>query len=674
LKNEIRPGIPRTLKTLLKKALPAGTVKGLRKLVDAGARPFKLRRAAAIGSRLERYVPGRKTALFFAPEGGVRLFLIVQAVIGKVLQEAGYNAVFLRCHLAFPRCPVKDGALLPFDASPERHAEICLQCHDQTLSVLDAYGLDYLDVRELLPPAAHERATRLMQTLPPDRLGFVHDGIAVGRLAFYDFSIAVKHTAGTALGASELARLDSYIETCLLTIEAVKAARQRIAIDTIACFDEYCMMSCARLAAQALGARVSRLMSVAYHFNGDPRRVVAIGRPTIIAEHAYRTALWRDWRDLPLPPAAVEQIASDLLFRLTGSGAHIYSPNKTADAQALLQRLGLSPERKLLAAFPSSRDELDALKFNLQGLGVSDTPAPGAFADQFEWLDALVAWVEASGEYQLVIRIHPRVGATLRDGVRSPDFERYHAKYGGPYRNCRIIWPEEKISSYDLAELADCALVSWSTMGLELARFGMPVLSGHTDIVTIAPPGEDFICLATAKDEYFAMLQRLCGGFDPASADALRLAYRWYNLFYLGNSIDMSDLAMSANQLPAYRTPANAALIKRVMIDGEEAATANLAQLRGVQDSTSAAQETAALDGQVARMVRYMATGRDAAAGAPLTVLVDPAEGVIRSLPDGTLAVRGKEIWYGHDGATIHRYSPLTARLGRIGAALAAPQ
>jgi hypothetical protein len=293
----------------------------------------------------------------------------------------------------------------------------------------------------------------------------------------------------------------------------------------------------------------------------------------------------------------------------------------------------------------------------------------GAFADQFEWLDELVEWVEASDDYQLVIRIHPRVGVTPRDDVRSPDYDLYRAKYGRQYRHCRIVWPEEKISSYDLAELADCALVSWSSMGLELARFGLPVLSGHTSVLTIAPPGEAFIALASDRRAYFAKLRQLCGPFEPGRVQALRLAYRWYNMFYLGNSIDVSDLPVTANQLPPYATPANTSIIKRVMIDGDEAMSANLETLLAMRDAGAQDRETAALRGQVARLVGFLATGRDGGASARLTVHIDGPES---TAPAGNvLLVRGREIWLDDAGTTIHRYSPLMARLGRLHAALA---
>jgi hypothetical protein len=659
------------MKSLLKSILSPGAVQDLRKLVEVSVSPFKARRAARVGSRLVHYRPDRKTVLFFAPEGGVRLYLIVQAVIGKTLQLAGYNAIFIRCYATFPRCPVKDSVQLPYDASAARHAEICLGCHDQTLSVLDKYDLDYLDVRELLHPDAWARISKEMASLPPDRLTYGYESIQVGRLAFYDFSIAVKFSSDNALGDADLVKLDSYIENCLVSIEAVKAAKQRIDFHTVACFDEYAMMSCVRQTAKSQGAQVLRMISVAYHLNGDPRHIVAMGSPTIIVEQAFRAAQWRDWSDLPLPASRVGEIADDLIFRLTGAGAHIYSPNKTQNAQALFRQLGLSTTRKLLVAFPSSRDEIDAIGFNLEALNIPAPVSAGAFASQFEWLDELVRWTEASADYQLVIRIHPRVGATPRDGVRSSDYDRYRARFGGDFRHCKIVWPEEKISSYDLAELAHCALISWSTMGLELARFGLPVVSGHTSVVTIAPPGERFIRIAAGKEEYFRQIVESSGESPRASAQALLRAYRWYNLFYLGNAIDVSDLQMNSLKLPPYRLPRRARQIEEVMVDGREAIEGNLQSMKDLSGVDAGREEVAALKGHVGRLLVFLLTGEDRRSPVHLGVKTERSSD---ERTENTLVVNGQRVTYHFAGGETSCDSPLAARLAGIHAALSAGQ
>ena len=656
------------MKRLLKRVLPRSTINTLRGAADAAARPFRLHRANSVGSRLARYRPGRKTVLFFVPEGGVRLYLIVQAVIGKTLAEAGHNAVFVRCFGVFPRCPMKDSVLLPYDATPQREAEVCLRCHTQTLSVLDAYDLDYLDAREFFDDAAAARVRDAMAGLPEDRLAFEHDGIRIGKLAFYDFAIAAKHPIEVALSPTAQIKYDRYIENCLVTIEVVKAMRKRLKFDAIACFDEYAMMSCARLAFKD-APLPARMMSVAYHFNGDPRRILAMSNPTVVKEQSWRASHWQQWRDLPLPPETIAEITGDLIFRLAGSGAHIYSPNKTTGAESLLEHFRLSGERRLLVAYPSSGDEYDALKYNMQGLGVAAELHEDAFRDQFEWLHALIEHVEASADLQLILRLHPRIGATPRDGVRSPDYDRYHREFSGAYKHCRIVWPEEKISSYDIAELADGALVSWSTVGLEMARFGMPVLTGCTSIVTVAPPGEEFIRMARNRVEYFEMLEAMTASPVPTRAKALRLAYRWYNMFYLGNSIDVLDLPITADRLPPFRLPRNAQLIESIMLGAGEAMDFNLEQLRRCQRADSPASETAALRGQIGRLVHFLVTGTDPKEAVQLTI----TEGANPSLPGpraGALWLEGNRVSYSHRGRPLQRYSPMIARLGRIHGAL----
>ena len=103
------------LKQTIKRVLPAGAIRFARGMVADLARPAKLRRARATGSRLKHYVPGRRTVLFFVPEGGVRLYLVEQAILGRTLRDLGHNVLFVRCFDVFPRCPYKDSVLMPFE-------------------------------------------------------------------------------------------------------------------------------------------------------------------------------------------------------------------------------------------------------------------------------------------------------------------------------------------------------------------------------------------------------------------------------------------------------------------------------------------------------------------------------------------------------------------------------
>ncbi len=74
----------------------------------------------------------------------------------------------------------------------------------------------------------------------------------------------------------------------------------------------------------------------------------------------------------------------------------IYSPVRTGSADDLFERLKLDPHRRVLVAFTSSLDEIEANNRYLNAMHMEPFPERQPFQDQIEWLEALVAKVEAS--------------------------------------------------------------------------------------------------------------------------------------------------------------------------------------------------------------------------------------------------------------------------------------
>src|SRR5205807_8907478 len=106
-------------------------------------------------------------------------------------------------------------------------------------------------------------------------------------------------------------------------------------------------------------------------------------------------------------------------------------------------------------------------------------------------------YVESHDDLQLAVRIHPREGPNKREGGTSQHLQKLRREFGAyQHARVRIIWPEDKTSSYDLGEAADLALVSWSSIGLELARLGVPVLTSTRGIGFL--PEGDFLAFRAA--------------------------------------------------------------------------------------------------------------------------------------------------------------------------------
>ncbi len=653
------------VKQILKRLIPQAVNRPLRRAYNgvrnALLRPVTLRQAAVVRSRLFNQVAGRPTVVFFAPEAAVTLYIRTQAALARILRSQGCNVVFVRCFELLPRCPVKDMLLMPFDASPDRQQQACLQCYRESVRQLDDFSLDYLDLREVIDEATQRRIDEAMDRLPGEGLDFDYDGINVGALAFYDFAISHKHPIGLGMSPAGRDAWMKYVRNAITAIEMTRGLLERFTPATLACFDEYAMMSAARLYARSRGISV-RMVSIAYHLNGDPRRPMAMSNLTVVKDFEWRKSQWNKWRNVPLTPALVAAGADDIVYRLTRSGTHIYSPKKTLDTTDLYAKLRLDPARRVLVAYTSSRDEHDALLLNLHGLGINPMPVNDAFGDTFEWLHALIDHVEASADLQLIVRVHPRVGVTSRDNRVAAEYQRYREEFSASYRHCRFVWPEDPISSFDLAEFADLALVSWSSICLELARLGLPVLSGNRSVMVIGPE-EGFIEHADTREKYFRSLKRLTSDMAQ-QGEQLRMCYRWYHLFNLGNAIDLSDVIGEQGEIGNVEAARHARLVKDILVHGQEALPANLEELAAQVTRDSLVEETRALRQQIGRLIEFLCTGRDPAMP-PALVLCDNSR---MPLPQqrGRLSIVGDITIYDDGNRLWRRRSKLVARLARI--------
>jgi hypothetical protein len=90
-----------------------------------------------------------------------------------------------------------------------------------------------------------------------------------------------------------------------------------------------------------------------------------------------------------------------------------------------------------------------------------------------EWVEQTIAYFVSRDDVQLVIRIHP--GELIINGTSISAV--IEAALDGIPPHFRIIKPEEKINTYDLLDITDLGLVYSTTVGLEMAMRGIPVIT-----------------------------------------------------------------------------------------------------------------------------------------------------------------------------------------------------
>jgi hypothetical protein len=133
-----------------------------------------------------------------------------------------------------------------------------------------------------------------------------------------------------------------------------------------------------------------------------------------------------------------------------------------------------------------------------------------------EWLQRTVQHFAGLPSMQLVVRIHPgeryTKGPSVADVVRQalPDLP----------ENIRLVAAGDPVNTYDLVEIADLGLVYTTTVGMEMAMSGVPVIvAGQTHYrergFTLDPDG---------WQAYFDLLERAASNPPYSALHSLRLS------------------------------------------------------------------------------------------------------------------------------------------------------
>jgi hypothetical protein len=143
-----------------------------------------------------------------------------------------------------------------------------------------------------------------------------------------------------------------------------------------------------------------------------------------------------------------------------------------------------------------------------------------------DWLALTVRHFEDPTIGQLVVRVHP--GEML--GAGHPSAEVVREALPEMPANVVVVGPDSEINTYDLIEMADLGLVYTSTVGLEMAMAGVPVVvAGETHY-----RGKGFTSDPTSTEEYLEAVDRLLAAGGEAQLGekrrelAARYAYRFF--------------------------------------------------------------------------------------------------------------------------------------------------
>lgn len=143
-----------------------------------------------------------------------------------------------------------------------------------------------------------------------------------------------------------------------------------------------------------------------------------------------------------------------------------------------------------------------------------------------EWIEETLRYFVDRQDVQLVIRVHP--GEVLTRGASI--IEVVKAVLPEIPSHIRLIEPEEKINTYDILDIADLGLVYSTTVGLEMAMRGVPVIvAGQTHY-----RNRGFTNDPVTWEMYFSMLDAKLSDLESAqlTEEQVALAWRYAYLFF----------------------------------------------------------------------------------------------------------------------------------------------
>ena len=263
-------------------------------------------------------------------------------------------------------------------------------------------------------------------------------------------------------------------------------------------------------------ARYLGIPAVTFEFN-DQREQIWLAQNTSIMRQDT-DYLVRERCSLPMTDEMYERLA-DLEnarrgARVWGKSRRLWQYVSAQGAEQTRKALGLDARPVVLLA--------------ANVLGDSLTLGRNIFAESMsEWLTRTVQYFAKRPDVQLVVRIHPgekivpqakSMGTVVREAL--PEIPSH----------IHVIGALDNVNTYDLIEIANLGLAYTTTVGVETAMNGIPVIScGQTHY-----RGRGFTMDPNSWDEYFSMLETVLADLpahrlrEEQTAKAWNYAYRFF--------------------------------------------------------------------------------------------------------------------------------------------------
>ncbi len=441
------------------------------------------------------------TILVYSPYSQAMPHVLHEITIAKSLQMRGANVIYICCDKFYSVCDAN------WERWGKKNEDSCRLCMSQAKSRLELYEIKHEWLSSYIDHHTVSSIYQWINNLPIDQLRMCsYKDYAVGG---YGLASLCSHYRLSNLDMKEphiIYTYKNYIAGSALAIDALTEALDVHKPDVILMFNgrffsHNILLSLAkqRGITAYIHERSSIKDTILFKYNGN------------ILESEQSKNHWKAWEDIPLSSGEVNCIDDYLAQRKLGNNTGCLSiSHANHDEKFIYETLNISQNTKIITLFTSSTDEYigyPGLKFII---------------NQTDLIKRAISFFKDKIEYCLVIRVHPN--ATESD-LTNTDMA---ALKDSLPPNVKILYPDDKISSYKLIEVSNANIVFMSSIGIEAAAMGKPVLMcsdissfyGHRYSLNLPD--------ADSCEEYIELLLS-----EDFSIERIRAAYRHaYFIFF----------------------------------------------------------------------------------------------------------------------------------------------
>lgn len=179
---------------------------------------------------------------------------------------------------------------------------------------------------------------------------------------------------------------------------------------------------------------------------------------------SYRELTER-WRNIPLNATEFAKIAQWLDDRQKGKNLNWKAFSVEGSMGEVGDFVSRNSGRTILGLFTSSTDEI-----------VAEDEYTSTFGTQQDWIQHNINIATANSEIVLLIRVHPNSGSKKSSGINHDEISYFDGLKKSLPENVLVISADDNCSSYALLNSISVGLVYASTIALEIACRGIPVI------------------------------------------------------------------------------------------------------------------------------------------------------------------------------------------------------